>query len=318
MSEDSIKYPVELPKVDISSYEEGNRGIPYVTTFDSGVEGDNILIMAVTHGNEICGPIVLDFLFKNNVRPKKGKLTLAFSNVAAFESFDKDAPEKSRFVDEDMNRVWSSDVLEGDRVTTETTRARQIRQIVDEADFIFDIHSMQTAIEPLMICGPLDKGRQYARELGVPEFIVSDAGHAAGTRMRDYADFGNPSSPKNALLLEAGQHWAKSSGDVALDATIRYLKMHNVIDQDAFSEHEIPNPPKQKLVVVTDAVTIKNGSFKFAEPFIGFECLEKAGTLIGWDGDEEVVTPYDNCVLVMPSRRQKVGDTAVRLGRLED
>ena len=318
MSDNDITYPVELPKVDISAYKEGNRGIPYVTTFDSGVDGDHILIMAVTHGNEICGPIVLDFLFKNNVRPKTGKLTLAFSNVAAFESFDKDDPTKSRFVDEDMNRVWSADVLDGDRVTTETTRAREIRSIVEEADYIFDIHSMQTAIEPLMICGPLEKGREYARKLGVPEFIVSDAGHAAGTRMRDYGPFGDPKSPKNALLLEAGQHWAKSSGDVALDATIKYLKMHNVIDQDAFSEHELPAPKEQKLISVTDAVTIKNGGFKFAENYIGFECIEKAGTVIGWDGDEEVKTPYDNCVLIMPSRRQNVGDTAVRLGKLVD
>ena len=43
--------------------------------------------------------------------------------------------------------------------------------------------------------------------------------------------------------------------------------------------------------------------------------VAKGGTLLARDGDAEVVTPYDNCVLIMPTRRPKKGETAVRLGR---
>ena len=48
------------------------------------------------------------------------------------------------------------------------------------------------------------------------------------------------------------------------------------------------------------------------------EVIAEAGTLIGWDGDEEIRTPYDDCVLIMPSKRlrNQVGASAVRLGRL--
>ena len=46
--------------------------------------------------------------------------------------------------------------------------------------------------------------------------------------------------------------------------------------------------------------------------------LPKKGTVLGWDGDEPVETPYDECVLIMPSRRLLRGQTAVRLGRYED
>jgi hypothetical protein len=45
------------------------------------------------------------------------------------------------------------------------------------------------------------------------------------------------------------------------------------------------------------------------------EVIEKQGTLIGWDGDAEVRTPYDKCVLIMPSRRLRRGESAVRFGR---
>jgi hypothetical protein len=45
------------------------------------------------------------------------------------------------------------------------------------------------------------------------------------------------------------------------------------------------------------------------------EVIAKKGTLIGWDGASEVHTPYDNCVLIMPSRRLRKGESAVRFGR---
>ena len=32
-------------------------------------------------------------------------------------------------------------------------------------------------------------------------------------------------------------------------------------------------------------------------------------------GDQPVTTPYDDCVLIMPTRRPKKGETAVRIGR---
>ena len=34
------------------------------------------------------------------------------------------------------------------------------------------------------------------------------------------------------------------------------------------------------------------------------------------DDDREIRTPYDECVLIMPSRRLRRGQTAVRLGRI--
>ena len=43
--------------------------------------------------------------------------------------------------------------------------------------------------------------------------------------------------------------------------------------------------------------------------------VPEAGTLIARDGDREIRTPYDDCVLIMPTRRTAKGDTAVRLGR---
>jgi hypothetical protein len=71
----------------------------------------------------------------------------------------------------------------------------------------------------------------------------------------------------------------------------------------------------QRVIEVTEAVTITSDKFEFADDFRGLEVLSAKGTLIGRDGDREVRTPYEDCVLIMPSRRLIKGQTAVRLGR---
>jgi predicted deacylase len=308
-------YKVELTPPDISAYREGNTGIPYVTTFDSGRPGPHVMINAVTHGNELCGAIAVDFLFKSKVRPARGALTLSFLNVAAYHAFDRNEPNASRFVDEDINRVWDEATLDGARDTVETRRAREFRPAVDRADYMLDIHSMQHATPPLMMAGVLDKSLSLAHKVGIPELIVRDAGHAAGRRMRDYGGFGDANSPKTALLIECGQHWETSSQDVALATTLSFLAVLDMLDPSFAAKHPVTRSPRQRVITVTEAITIHTDRFAFAGPYTGLEMLGKKGSLIGYDGDRQVLTPYDDCVLIMPSRRLTRGSTAVRLGR---
>src|SRR5258706_9175220 len=131
---------VELQAPDIAPYRESNTGTPYVHRFESGKPGPNVLVVALTHGNEICGAIALDRLLRLQVRPIRGKLTLAFANIAAFSRFDPLSPFASRFVDEDFNRVWTSDTLSGARDSVELRRARELLPFVAEADYLLDIH----------------------------------------------------------------------------------------------------------------------------------------------------------------------------------
>jgi predicted deacylase len=309
-------YPVNLQAPDITPYRNGNTGVDYVTTFDSGKSGPHVVLTAVVHGNELCGAIALDFLFRNDARPTRGKLTLAFMNVAAYHNFDPANPDASRYVDEDFNRVWSEDTLAGSRDSVELRRARELRPIIDQADHLLDIHSMQHPTVPLLMCGPTEKGRRLARAIGYPQHVVSDVGHAAGRRMRDYGAFADESSAKNALLIECGQHYQPGSEAVAKEMALRFLAYYDVIDRQLFADRlPAQTPPAQKLVQVTGPVTIETDNFRFASAYKGMEVIEKAGTLIGHDGDKEVRTPYDNCVLIMPSRRLRRGESAIRFGR---
>ena len=310
---------IELTAPDISAYREGNTGIDYVHSFKSPRPGPHLMISAVVHGNELCGALTLDFLLREQVRPVRGTLTLAFANVAAYHRFDRNAPTESRKVNEDFNRVWDEATLDGARQSVELTRARALRPWLDQVDVLLDIHSMQHPTAPLVLCGPTAKGQALARAIGFPAHVVADEGHAAGRRMRDYAAFSDESSPQNALLIECGQHWARSSQTVSNEMALRFLAHHETVDPAWLARHlGLSAPPPQKVIQITDAITVESEQFSFAQPFVGMEVLPDAGTLLARDGDWEIRTPYDNCVLIMPTRRFTVGQTAVRLGRFVD
>ena len=313
---DDLAYPVSLTPPDLSAYRTGNTGVEYVHQFDSGKPGSHVMVSAVVHGNELCGAIAVDHLLQNDVRPLQGKLTLGFMNVAAFHSFDPDNPTASRFVDEDFNRLWTKEVLEGDRDSVELRRARAVRPIVDPVDLLLDIHSMQTATTPLMMAGPLAKGRELTKTVGIPEIAVTDWGHKAGRRMRDYEGFSNPDSSKNALLIECGQHWEPSSAELAITAAWRFLWKVGTISEETAAPHlRVETSAQQRFIEVSGPYTIQTDSFRFVESYVGLEVIPTAGTVIGHDGDQPVTTPYDNCVLIMPSRRQTPGASAVRFGK---
>lgn len=307
--------PIEFAFPELRKWENG--AAPYVHVRESGKPGPTVMVASLTHGNEVSGAIAVDALLSAGLEPRRGTLIFSFNNIEAYHSFDPKAPFKSRLIDEDFNRTWGR--LDQPATTVETRRAQVLRPFVERADLLLDLHSMHDDCVPLMLSGPLDKGVAFARKIGTPVDIVRDAGHAAGMRMRDYGGFGDPKSPKNALLIETGQHWRASSVVVAKDVTARFLAETGVVDAgDLPADWRRPTPPRQRVVEVTHAVATKRGNFVPSRRFEGQEIIAKAGTVLGHDDGEEVTTPYDDCVLVMPSanRPLRPGVTVVRLGRL--
>ena len=216
---------------------------------------------------------------------------------------------------EDFNRLWSAEVLQSRRDTADLRRARELKSVYDSVDTLLDLHSMTDPCPPLAMAGRLAKGVDLARAVGMPEHIVVDAGHAAGKRLRDYAFFDDPSDPRAALLIECGQHWERAAAKVAQEGVLRFLAATQQLD----SSLALPEPERrQRVLQVTDAVTITTERFEFALPVHGLAVIERAGTVLAYDGDIVIRTPYDRCVLVMPTRRPRVGETAVRLARYLD
>jgi hypothetical protein len=315
-----------LPKPDITAWRAGNTGTEGVWQFDSGQSGRHVMISALVHGNELCGAWAIQGLLEAGIRPQRGALTLALCNLAAFDRFDALDHDSARFVDEDLNRQWLIERMHS-AGTQERVRAAALRPFVEQADWLLDLHSMHERAAPLLLTGMQPRNLALARALRAPQHVVIDAGHQDGVRMRDFGRFGLPDSlspDTRSLLIECGFHGDLSSRAVAQDLCLRLLVEAGTLQADTaqvvLPGWRQPDAPQQWALQVTGAVVARSQRLRFTQAFQGLELVEKAGTVIGHhEGEgmgEPIVTPYDDCVLVMPSVRQaRAGVTVVRFAQ---
>jgi hypothetical protein len=187
-----------------------------------------------------------------------------------------------------------------------------MRPMIDSFDILLDLHSMLWPSEPLLLCGSAARGRALAASIGTPALVVADHGHASGRRLIDYARFTDPAQHAAAVLLESGQHWVADSVTMTEAAVAGLLRSQAVAD--------LPNPvpaAPPRFAEVTQTVTAATAQFSFVQPFRGGDVVDRADTLIATDGAQEIRTPHDGCLLIMPSLRPSRGHTAVRLARTE-
>lgn len=308
-----------LGRPDLTPWRGGNTGTSGVWRFRGRRPGPVAAICALIHGNEVCGAWALAALLERlhgGAVLERGQLTLALCNLAAFDRFDEQAPDASRFIEEDMNRVWSAACL-GDGASCERRRAAELRPWLADADLLLDLHSMHEPGTPLLLTGPLARHLSLVRDLRLAGHVVADAGHADGVRLRDHGRWGDASSTARALLVECGWHGDPSSRAVALDAVARLVLHAGLMQPD-----EVPpewlriEPPARWKLEVTDAIRARSARFRFLRAVANLECIGPRGTAIADNDGEPVLTPYDDCVLVMPSLRQlRTGVTVVRLAR---
>ncbi|RYF39979.1 MAG: succinylglutamate desuccinylase [Comamonadaceae bacterium] len=292
-------------------------GVSYVHELASGQPGPEVLLTALVHGNEYSGALALDAFLASGLQPRRGRITAAFCNVAAFERFEPARPDASRFVDEDFNRVWSTARLDASGGSSELARARELRPVVERATHLLDLHSMHEPCEPLLVTGLLQRNIDFAQALGLGAQAIVDAGHQDGVRMRDFGRFGEVDAPEIALLLEAGQHWEPASLQTARNALMRFLLACGAVERRDVPEGWLqPDRPAPAPIIVTDRVVATSMDFQFVADYRGGEVIPHAGDIIATDAGKPVRVPYDDCVLVMPSVRQlRPGVTTVRLGR---
>ena len=300
---------LEVMPRDLFAYRQGNTGIEYVHRFDSGRPGPHVLVNALTHGNEFCGMVAATHLLETGVRPAIGTLTVSFSNVAAYESFDPAKPFDSRQLVHNFNRVWSSEWLEGGEDSPELRRARALRPVVAAADHILDLHSTSQPVHPFWVYPAFERNAAAALAIGRPDVhLVMPKGLGSGTPVIQHGRHGEATGAGVALVAECGQHFLRATADLAVEVTLDFLAHFGLIEG-----RPAASGPQRRYELLETRV-IKTLEFAFARPLIGFEVFAK-GELIATDGPDEIRAPCDECTILMPARSVIVGREAVYLTR---
>ncbi|QDH17852.1 M14 family metallopeptidase [Swingsia samuiensis] len=307
---------VRLSLPDMSAWEKTNSGVSGVIVFDSGKDGPDLVITGLVHGNEFAGGHALENLRKKNPFPQSGRLTLIAANLKAFKKFDITNPIRARYLDEDLNRLWSNDRLRSVSSSFELNRAKELLPFIERADLLLDLHSTLWPSDPLFITPNNIRSIDLAKSIAVEEndkpVILIDWMHQSGSRLIEHVKFTSPSGTGRACLLEAGLHWEVNTvlvmEKVINELLKKYYKIH-------FGEEQKEENKNTQMIITTDSIKALSSNFNFIETWVGNTCIPKAGTIIARDGDDLIQTPYDDCFLIIPNLRPQRGQLAVRLAR---
>lgn len=248
-------------------------------------KGPTSIILAGTHGDEVCGVETFEKILPS-LKIEKGKVLFGFGNPLAIE-------KKKRFVEANLNRVFKDDRLlsEKEKASYEYRRAQFLKQYLKQADALLDVHASFVAeSEAFIICEP--HSLKIAEYLPF-ETVLSglDELQPGGTDyyMNKIGGFG--------ICVECGFLGDPLSVQRAEKSVFSFLTARGHISGN------IELYQKTEILRAYKLYFTKTNKFRLAKPFKDFEKIE-AGQVIGIDGEEEIRAPKDSVILFARDRNQ--------------
>lgn len=214
---------------------EVSAGVTRYRVLDSAgneVQGPSVAIVALTHGNEPVGDLVLERLspvVEHELRC--GTLLLVRTNLEAARLGIRHTASGT-----DINRLWDAASLERirgkdpDTLCYEERRVLELAPILVDVDAILDLHSASQPSPPFLVVRDDHRHSRLIAELGV-ELVI--------TGLHEEAILGGGVTPDVGLQLgvahsrigvtfEAGQHSDPGNRKRALEVVVRFLSAMGV------------------------------------------------------------------------------------------
>ncbi len=240
-------------------------------------EGPTSIILAGTHGDEVCGVQVFEKLLPS-LEIEKGRVLFGFGNPRAIE-------RKERFVETNLNRMFKDDSLltEKEKTSYEYNRAQFLKKYLNQADALLDIHASFVAkSRPFVICeqGAYEITQYFPFDLVVSGFDKLQPG-GTDYYMNKIGGFG--------ICIECGFLGDPASVQRAEQSISTFLIARGHIDG-------VLKPYPKSFLKVYGLYFTKTNRFRLDKQFEDFEKVI-AGQLIGYDDEEEIKAPKDGFIL---------------------
>lgn len=252
-------------------------------------KGPTIGIVCNVHGNELCGrKAVHRVLEKYEI--KRGELILIDGNQEA-------ALLNRRFVSSDMNRMFTKRQLNKKNAKDDLARAQYLADIIPTLgiDYAIDFHSTSTETKyPFTVSFP---GSEIVTDLCPMPRIYGWTGIVEGSLV----EFMNKSDIP-AVVVEAGQHFAKNSIRVAEKTLHSVLSHFKIINLEKPIKHK-----KQKVFEVIENIMVGDAqSYRFSKLYGCFDDL-KSGEIIAKDKTKTYKAPKEKGLqIMMPGLQENI------------
>ncbi len=250
---------------------------------DSNQSGPTVVILGGVHGNETCGVQALEHL--QDIAIQKGKLILIYGNPLAID-------QNVRFVEQNLNRMFchDEDLSSQLMASYEYRRSREILPYLDGADYSLDLHASFTPeSEPFIIC--------EANALNLVQYLPQDRVCYGFTRLEPGGTDGYMNEQgKVGVCIECGYLADPKSTQSAIYSALLFLQALGMLP----AVNLVPNK-KQFYVEAYELYYTKTDCFRLARSFQDLEVI-KANQIIGFDGDEAIISRTDQMILFARER----------------
>ncbi|MFN0173894.1 MAG: succinylglutamate desuccinylase/aspartoacylase family protein [Saprospiraceae bacterium] len=315
-----------------------------VGTFEGGLPGPLIIVIAALHGNEPAGVQALEMVFEALEQERRdnpdfhfqGKLVGLIGNAQAYLL-------RQRFIEQDLNRMWTADLLEGIKSSKQENLSAESLEVLHLFEYLsaecqsstsetivfLDLHT--TSAEGGVFCIPTDEGEslRLAKHLGAPSIVGLQAsitgtllGFAKEGGFTSHPAFAKASAGKQStnppitiplcVAFEAGQHESPHAVSRSVIVMVRCLRaMHCVASNDLaeFSE----NLTTPFMTYVPPVVRFRyahhieaSDEFKMRLGYSNFQPIQQ-GEHLADDVHGPVLSP-ENGLILMPLYQPKGSD----------
>ena len=289
-----------------------------IGTYSMDKPGPLFICVGGMHGNEPAGVEAIELLIKmmevehitNPAFSFHGTFIGLLGNPTAFK-------ERTRFIDEDMNRQWNEGVRDN-AITAEQVSIQRILKIIDlfiencnpEQIYFLDLHTTSSTGGIFSIVSEDTRSLQMAQDIYAP-IIKGFLNELQGTSLH-YIHQENIGIPTTALVFEAGQHKEPLSVNRAIAAIICSMRHAGCVKAgDVENRHvEILKEYSKSLPGLTQLLyrhkITEKDKFKMLPNYYNFQKINKGETL-AQDCNGDVVSPYSGMIL-LPLYQKKGSD----------
>lgn len=280
-------------------------------------EGATLVIIGGVHGNEPAGihaaKRVFDWLGQNRPSAFNGTFVAMAGNLAALV-----APPGTRYLDRDLNRSFTPDLLS--TPATHCVECREARELIaairaercdQQSLYVIDIHTTSAPSPPFIVIEDSLVARRFAQGIG-PAMLLGFEEEIDGLLF----DYLTQSLGCVSCVIEGGQHDDPASVDVLEAAIWRSLDAAGILMLD-----ESPGDPQRVISQASGARKGRVFDLRHREPISdpSFEMNDgvdvhtpvRAGQAIATQDGRSVVAPVRGQVF-LPNRQpiKRVGDDA--------
>lgn len=272
----------------------------------NGCSDKKIIILGSVHGNELSGYECINKI-ANELKDTEinGEILLIIANPEAKK-------QNKRFIDEDMNRLFDektlSEIKNGDKSTAERKRINELLPLLENVDYLIDLHNTIKPSIPFIFCENTKKHLEIAKKFNV-KYVISPDLNFKKSDKDIFSSFDSYIDRKGGigLTIECGSI-ENSEVNIGYNGTISILKNLGFIKSE---NKNIFNP---KQLIFYKKIYAESDNFSFLDDKIKNFSFYKSGGIFANDNNKNIFAEK-NSYIIFPKLNIKKGDIVCFLAK---